>query len=97
MKKARLRPNVGKTELPHLESNLAKAEVSDSIVTQAVAVPLTQSERSAKRAEANAAEMQAVYGAKLFANSWAEIFRDPKQVRQAIVLNEILAKPKSLR
>ncbi|WP_166819812.1 hypothetical protein [Thalassoroseus pseudoceratinae] len=97
MKKARLRPKVGKKELPHLESNLAKADSPAPIVAEAVSVPLTESERSAKRAEANAAEMQAVYGAKLTANSWAEIFRDPNQVRQAIVLNEILAKPKSLR
>ncbi len=97
-KKARLRPKVGTKELPHLESKLSAGEEPAIAVGKPIALqPLTEAERSAKRAEANAREMQAVYGAKAIGNVWTEIFRDPKQVRQAIVLNEILAKPKSLR
>lgn len=96
-KKARLRPKVGATELPHLESNLAKAEEVIALGPDGKVVPLTEAQRSAKRAEESARELQAVYGAQAIGNAWTEIFRDPEQVRRAIVLNEILAKPKSLR
>lgn len=98
LKKARLRSRVGKKELPHLESNLSKPTEPAIPIGKPVKIePLTETERSAKRAEANAREMQAVYGAKVLGNSWVDIFEDPERVRQAIVLNEILAKPKSLR